>query len=107
MILRYDVEILSRSIRAAQNLQARGYHNQLIGIVSPNTHLLAPIVFTSLYLRCPVSAADETFEATKMRQMLSIARPALMFGERSLYAQVTSEPVEILMVETGDEISFV
>lgn len=128
MILRYD-EILSKSIRAAQHLKARGYHKgQLVGIVSPNTHLLAPIVFASLYLGCPVGAADERFEANEMKHTLSITQPALMFCERSLYAKVResldalgngakiftfggqigdSEPVESLMVEAGDETSFV
>lgn len=45
--MRYD-EILSRSIRIAQNLRARGYQKgQVFGYVAQNSQNAAPIVFAS------------------------------------------------------------
>ena len=122
-------EIRSRSIRAAQNLRARGYtKNQVVGFIAGNSHHVAPIVFASLYLGCPVNTLDPSFGKNDIKHMLNTTKPSVMFCDVKIYdllkeclddlendAEVftfdgqigESKPVENLFMENGDETDFV
>lgn len=88
---------------------------------------MAPTVLGSMYLGCTVGAIDDMYKQPNMTNMLKITQPVLMFCHISLYDIVKeclddigntakiftfdgqvgdSEPVENLMVENGDETSF-
>lgn len=77
--LNYD-EIRLKSIRAAQNLQQRGYRSKKVfGILAKNSHHLAPIVFASVYLGCPVNTLDPSFGKAELLHMLKTTKPTIMF----------------------------
>lgn len=125
--LRFD-EIRSRSIRAAQNLRARGYEKgQILGIIATNSHHLSPIVFAAFYLGCPINTLDPTFGKADMKHMLNTTKPQAIFCDTNVYdlvkqclaelgngAQVftfggqvgDSVAVDELFAENGDEYGF-
>lgn len=81
----YD-EIRIKTIRAAQNLQQRGYKpKQVFGLMAKNSQHVAPIVFASISIGCPVNSLDSTFGKTELIHMLSITKPALMFCDVEAY----------------------
>lgn len=126
--LSYD-EIRIRIIRAAQNLQKRGVNTKMVfGVLAKNSHHLAPIVFASMCLGCPVNALDPTFKKSELLHMLKTTEPALMFCDSEAYDLVKeclielgnpakifvfgdskdgAESVENLFDETHDEDTFV
>lgn len=121
-------EIRLKTIHAAQNLQKRGYNTkQIFGLVAKNSHHLAPIVFASMCLGCPLNAMDAAFNKTELIEMLKTTEPNLIFCDTDTYeltieclselknsAKVFtfggsiagSEPVENLFVATGNESEF-
>lgn len=122
-------EIRIKSIRAAQNLQQRGYNSgKVFGILARNSHHLAPIVFASFNLGCPVSGLDTSFGRTELLHMLNITKPTILFCDVEKYDLVKeclielesnakvftfggstygSEPVENLFSDTKNERMFV
>lgn len=85
MQLTFD-EIRIKTIRAAQNLQNRGYKSkQVYGLLARNSHHLAPIVFASICIGCPVNTLDPCFGKTEITHMLNVVKPALMFCDADLY----------------------
>lgn len=118
-----------RTVRAAQNLQKRGYQpKEIFGFVAKNSHHLAPIVFASFCLGCPINTLDPSFGKVEILHMLNITKPRLMFCDAESYSLVSeclkelkneakvftfggqtgnSETVESLFIETGAENSFV
>lgn len=116
------------TIRAAQNLQRRGYKSkQVISIISGNVPHLAPIVFASLCLGGPVNTIPTTPKREILR-ILEMTKPDLVFCEIRVFDLVqkclmdlklnakiytlngttdTAEPIEKLFVETGIEDEFV
>lgn len=124
-------EIRIKSVRAAQNLQSRGYKTkQVFGFLARNSQHLAPIVFASFSLGCAVNALDASFGKTELLHMLNITKPAIMFcdaesveivqeclNELKSNAKIftfggnsgsgSSEPVENLFLETKNERTFV
>lgn len=116
------------TIRAAQNLQARGYGSkQVVGIVARDVPHLIPIVFASLCLGHPMNIMNMTFKADMIR-MLQISEPSLIFceiermdllveclNELKMKAKIftfngtkgDSEPVESLFAKTGNEDAYV
>lgn len=121
-------EIRTQTIRAAQNLQARGYkQKQVFGMITANSHHVAPIFFASIANGCSPIALDPSFGKAEIIHMLSITKPALMFCDIACYdllieclaelkneAKVftiggqtgQSEPAENLFKETGKERGF-
>lgn len=118
-----------KTIRAAQNLQKRGLlrPKQVIGIIAGNVADLAPIVFASVCLGCPISSMP-TWWKRYIIGMLQKTEPTLVFCEVKLYDMVVesleevgskakiftfngtkgdSEAVESLFKETGTENDFV
>lgn len=121
-------EIRIKTIRAAQNLQARGYkQKQVFGMIAANSNYVAPIFFASISNGCVINPLDSSFGKAEIIHMLSITKPVLMFCDIACYdllnecltelgnkAKVLtiggqkgqSEPVENLFVETGKENEF-
>lgn len=122
-------EIRTKTIRAAQNLQKRGYKSkQVFGLLAKNSHHVAPIVFASISIGCPVNTLDPTFGKTELIHMLKTTKPILMFsdiGSHDLLKECLmelgndakiftfggskgeAEPVENLFSETNNEDDFV
>lgn len=116
------------TIRAAQNLQRRGYNSkQVISIISGNVPHLAPIVFASICLGGPVNTIPTTPKREILR-ILEMTKPELVFCEIRVFDLVQkcltelnldakiftmngttdhAEPVENLFVKTGIEEEFV
>lgn len=126
--MRYD-EMRTRSIRIAQNLDARAYQKgQVFGVIAANSQNLAPVVFASFYLGCPINTMDPLFGKNEITHMLNTTKPSLMFCDVQIYELLReclrelgndaaiftfggqvgdSEPVENLFVECGDVDEFV
>lgn len=121
-----DIKI--KTIRAAQNLQTLGYkRKQVFGLIARNSHDVAPIVFASIAVGCPIIALDPSFGKTEIIHMLEKPKPVIIFcdiacyelleetlGELSIEARIytfdgsigRSEPVENLFKKTHDEHLF-
>lgn len=117
-----------KTIRAAQNLQKRGFAlKQVVGIISGNVAALAPIIFASVCLGCPINSMP-TMWKRYIITMLQKTQPKVLFCEVDVYDLIIeclnevgntakvftfngqrgdSEPAENLFVETGIENDFV
>lgn len=123
-------ELHLNTIRAAQNLQRKGYYEskRVITIMSGNVAHLAPIVFAALSLGCPINALDVQMEKPTVLHMLRLTQPRLVFCELKVYdlivevltdlkmyaeiftfngSKANSILVDDLFAETGVEESFV
>lgn len=88
-----------KTVRAAQNLQSRGYNRkQVFGIMARNSHHVAPIFFASIANGCPPVALDVSFGKAEIIHLLSITKPVLMFCDIECY-EILSE----CLVELGNE----
>lgn len=122
-------EIRIKTIRAAQNITKLGLiPDDVIGIAATNNEYLAPIVFASMAIGCPVNPLDPTFGTAEMTHMFGITKPKLIFcdvenlsavractkelkinpmivtfGQKTEY----SLPVNDLFIETRNEDDFV
>lgn len=121
-------EIRLKTIRAAQNLQKRGYNTkQIFGLIARNSHHVTPIVFASMCLGCPINTMEASFGKIDLFQMLKTTAPILIFCDIENYdttiecleelennakvftfggSKGGSEPVENLFVPTGIEEEF-
>lgn len=121
-------EIRLKTIRAAQNLQIRGYNQkQVFGMLARNSHHVAPIFFASISSACPIVSLDPSFGKAEIIHMLSITKPVLMFCDMACHEILSeclaelgnkskvftfggqngkSEPVENLFEETHKEHEF-
>lgn len=121
-------EIRVTTVRAAQNLQRRGFNTkQIIGLVANNSHHVTPIVFASMCLGCPLNAMDASFGKSELIHMLNTTRPLLIFCDIDAYEATAdslnelgvsatiftfggskpgTETVENLFAETGEENVF-
>ncbi|XP_055298411.1 uncharacterized protein LOC129566474 [Sitodiplosis mosellana] len=122
-------EIRQKTIRAAENLLDRGYKpKQVFGLMAKNSHHVAPIVFGSISIGCPVNTLDPSFKKAELIHMLITIKPVLMFCDVGVYDLVSeclaelkndakiftfggskgkAEPVEKLLLETHNEDYFV
>lgn len=116
------------TIRAAQNLQNRGYSSKdVTALITGDVAHLAPIVFASLCLGHPMSAMSSSWKPDLLR-MIEMTKPRLIFCQADKYDLVVecltdlelkakiftfngskgdSEPVENLFAETKCEDDFV
>lgn len=79
-------EIRLKTIRAAQNLQQRGYkEKQVFGFMAKNSQHLSQIVFASFCLGCPINPLDTSLGKTEVMHMLNITKPSLMFCDTDVY----------------------
>lgn len=80
-------EIRTKTLRAAQNLQARGYQqNQVIGFLAGNHANVAPLAFASIAIGCTICPFDSTLEKAELLGILKKTKPVLMFCESKYYA---------------------
>lgn len=121
-------ELRQMTIRAAQNLEARGYGSkQTVGIIARDVPHLIPIVYASLCLGHPMNIMNMTFKVDMIR-MLKLSEPRLIFceiekmdllveclNELNMKPKIftfngtknDSEPVECLFAKTGNEDDYV
>lgn len=99
----------------------------MFGIMSRNLAHLAPIVFASFCLGCPLNTLNTTIEKVDLIRELQVTEPSVIFCEVEMYDLVNeclieigkrvqiftfegikgdSEPVENLFTETGVEEDF-
>lgn len=122
-------DIRIRTIRAAQNLQKRGFDSkQVFGLMAKNSEHVSSIVFASISIGCAVNTLDPSFGKTELIHMLKTTKPVLMFCDIEAYLLVQecltelgnnakiftlggskgdSEPIENLFAETHVENDFV
>lgn len=95
--------------------------------MSGNVAHLAPIVFASLCLGCPINPLDVKMEKSTVLNMLQLTQPRIVFCEIKVYDLIVevltdlkidakvftlngskgdSVPVDVLFVETGIEENF-
>lgn len=121
-------EMRTETIRAAQDLQARGYTSkQSFALLARNNHHVASIAFASLALACPLHCLDPLFGKAEMICHLNLSKPVVMFCDIAYYellnecllemgietklfsfggSQGRSEPNENLLIETNKEDQF-
>lgn len=121
--------MLSKTVRAAQNIRKLGYkQREIIGIVAGNHQDLAPIVYATLCLGCPINSLGPTLSKGEIIHMLKMTKPTLMFCAVETYDLVSdcllelgngatiftfggqtnnSEAVDDLFAESGSEDDFV
>lgn len=121
-------ELLIKTIRASQNLQKFNYESKSVfGIIANNGPDLAPILFASFCLGCPVSPIDPTFKKPELKFIINITRPKVFFCDVKIYDLLEvclnelnidadiftfngkrgkSKPIESLFAETGTETEF-
>lgn len=126
--LTYD-ELRERTISASLNLKARGYgEKHVFTIVAKNSEHLAPIVYASFCIGCPINPLATSFGKNEIKHMLNITKPSLVFCDAESHDKVLqclqevandakiitfngkvgdSEQVEDLFVKTGAEFTFV
>ena len=89
-------EIRQKTIRAAQNLQKRGYESkQVFALMAKNSHHVAPIVFGSISIGCPVNTLDTSFKQAELNHMLTTIKPVIMFCDVDVYDLVKECLVEL------------
>lgn len=73
-------EIRLRIIRTAQNITNLGFkEDDIFTIIARNSENLAPLVFGSMAIGCPVNTLDPSFGRFEITHMLEIAKPKLVF----------------------------
>lgn len=60
----------------------------MFGLVAKNSHHVAPIVFASLSLGCPINTLDTGFNNPEMLHMLGISRPKIVFCDVEVFELV-------------------
>lgn len=67
-------------IRVAQNISKLGFkEDDVLAVIARNSEHLAPIVFASMSIGCPVNALDPSFGKAEIVHMLRITKPKLIF----------------------------
>lgn len=121
-------QLSKKTIRVAQNLQKMNIEaKSVVGIMAKNCADVAPIVFASLCLGCPISPIDSSFAKTELKSIISISKPKTFFCDVNTYnlletclkeLNITakiftfngqrgkSTAVDILFAETNNEANF-
>lgn len=80
-----------KTVRAAQNLQKLGFKkNDVFGLIARNSHHVAPIIFASLCVGCPINTLDSGFNKPEMIHMLSTSKPTLVFCDVNVLELVSN-----------------
>lgn len=121
-------ELWLKTVRVAQNLQKREFGpSQVFVFMAENTDYLAPAVFASFCLACPISPLHPMLSKDEISHNLKKTKPSVVFCDVSSYNKMEealkdaelhakiftfggksgiSEPVENLFTETGVEDDF-
>lgn len=125
-------ELRLKAIRAAQNLQRKGFEpRQKFCFMTTNHDDLLPIVLAAIGLTCPIVPLSPILSKAEIIRILTKLKPPVLFCDAALYAtsivevfnelqfnikvftfgQIVAidgiEPVESLFQETGKENTFV
>lgn len=117
------------TIRAAQNLQNRGFKShEIFCFLASNTDHVLPVFLASIALACPTAAIHSMLSKSEMVRILTKIKPKVAFCESSSYDGLKTaldelqmkikiftfgehidgvESVENLFIETGEENQFV
>lgn len=117
------------TVRVAQNLQKRGFKSrQVFGFMAENTDHLAAIVLASFCLACPIAPLNSSLSKPEIVRILTKTKPSVIFCDADVYELLNEvmkeishnvkvftiggkidgvEPIEHLLVDTGDEKNFV
>lgn len=78
-----------QTIRAAIHLQKLGCEKgDIFGVVAKNSHYVAPIVYASFCIGCPINTLDPSFSKSELVHMLSITQPKIVFCDANIYELV-------------------
>ncbi|XP_031635434.1 uncharacterized protein LOC116348546 [Contarinia nasturtii] len=124
----YD-ELRLKAIRAAQNLQKKGFqYKDLFTFLAVNSDNLCPIVFASSSMGCPINPLHSSLSKEEIAQKFKKTNTKAIFCDVDSYNLIcealnesqlkvpiftfdgqisTSEPVESLLIQTGNEHEFV
>lgn len=122
-------EMWLETVSVAQNLQKGGIKSrQVFGFMAANSDHLAPIVLASFCLACPIAPLHPMLSKQEIARILTKTKPSVIFCDADVYNQLDEavkelsfkvkvftigrkidgvEPIDNLLVETGDEMSFV
>lgn len=124
-------EVWLKTVRVAQNLQKMGFQShQKIGFMAKNNDELLPIFLASICLACPIVPLHSMLSKSEIVSIFEKTEPSAVFCDADAYDVVNEalselqsnllvkvfifgetiddlESVESLMIETGDENSFV
>lgn len=82
-------DIRIKATRAAQNLQRLGYKPEnIIGIMARNSKDVAPIMFATLFLGCPLNTFDPNFFKKDFLIILNKTKPSVFFCDINVYDMV-------------------
>lgn len=121
-------DLYIKTIRAAQNLKNLGFKkDDVFSIIAKNSHHVAPVVFASFCLGCPVNTLSTEFGKAEIKHLLGTTNPKLIFCDTNVYDLVShcleelennasfytfggvfngSNRVEDLFLETNNELEF-
>ncbi|XP_031635418.1 4-coumarate--CoA ligase-like 7 [Contarinia nasturtii] len=124
----YD-ELRLKTIRAAQNLQKKGFqYKDVFAFLAVNSDDLCPIVFASFCMGCTINPLHSTLSKKEIALNLKKTNTKAIFCDVDSYNLIcealnesqlkvpiftfdgqisTSEPVESLLIQTGNEHEFV
>lgn len=122
-------EVWLKTIRAAQNLLKNGFKpRQNVCFMTGNNDFMLPIFLATICMACPIVPLSPVLTKDEIVRNLSKTKPCVVFCNSNLYEQMnealneanmnipvfifgecigSSESVESLFVETGDEHSYV
>lgn len=73
-------ELRANIIRVAQNIARLGMRpDDIFGLVARNSEHVAPIVYASMAIGCPINTLDPSFGAAEITHMFGITKPKLVF----------------------------
>lgn len=122
-------EMWLETVRVAQNLQKRGFKSrEVFGFMAAKSDHLAAMILASFCLACPIAPLHPMLSKQEIARILAKTKPSVIFCDADLYHQLNEameeltfnviiftiggkiddvEPIENLLVETGDEKNFV
>lgn len=122
-------EMRLNTIRTAQNLQNRGFEpHQVFCFMVKQHDYLASTVLASFCLACPIAPLHPTLSKDEIVRILAKTKPSLVFCDSETSNQIADalneleskakmftfgehvnglEPIENLLIETGNEDQFV
>lgn len=122
-------EVWLKTVRVAQNLQKRGFQpGDKFSFMAKNSDELLPIFLASICLTCPIVPLHSMLSKDEIISILEKTEPSAIFCDAEAYDVVNEalkelqsnvkvfifgeaiddlEPVGDLMIETGEENSFV
>lgn len=117
-----------KTVRAALNLQARGYkEGNVFTIIARNSENVTPVTIASFCIGCPINPLNISYGKAEIKHMLNITKPSLVLCDADVYDKVDeclkelendakiitfngkvgdAEQIEDLLVETGAESTF-